>query len=261
MRAPGFADVLRSEWLKFRSLRAPVLTAAGALAAGIGYGILFGLQGARQYLLAAPADQAAFDPYEAVSRPLLFVQVILAAMGALIVTSEYRSGMMPVSVTAVPGRGRLLMAKAVVAGVAGLAVGAVTAVATFLTGHAVLAAGGAPSLTLADPGVPGALTGTALYLAMATLLGVATGTLVRASAGAVSLLAVGMVLVPAMASVYPEWLSRFVLTFWPTVAGMRITALRLDPRFMAPLPGFVLLCGFVAVMVGAALWAFRSRDV
>ncbi len=56
------ARVLRSEWMKFRSLRSTLYTLLAAVALTIGIGALFSAVTASQYHTFSAADQAAFNP-------------------------------------------------------------------------------------------------------------------------------------------------------------------------------------------------------
>jgi len=66
------------------------------------------------------------------------------------VTSEYGTGMIRLTLTATPRRGRVLAAKAAVVGGVTLVAGLVTATVTFLVAQAVFAAHGVPTASLAD---------------------------------------------------------------------------------------------------------------
>src|SRR3984885_4505065 len=54
--------VIRSEWMKFRSLRSPLYTLLAAVALTIGIGALFSAVTASQYHTFSAADKAAFSP-------------------------------------------------------------------------------------------------------------------------------------------------------------------------------------------------------
>ncbi|GAA3143727.1 ABC transporter permease subunit [Planomonospora alba] len=260
MTAAGLADVLRAEWTKFRTIRATVGTLAGAFAAAVCYGVLFGSANGRAYLAAAPGDQAAFDPMETAFRAHMLAQLLVSAVGVLTVTSEYAAGTMPASVTAVPRRGRLLAGKAAVVALVMLPCGPLIALGSFLTSQAMLAARGAPSLALTDPGVPGALAGAGLYLVLIGLYGVAMGFLLRRTAGAVALGSF-LLLLPAMAPILPGRAAEWVLTYWPTTAGARLFT---SGPLSGDLPaeaGLAVLTATVLAMLLAALALFRTRDV
>src|SRR5262249_60862506 len=87
------------------------------------------------------------------------------------------------------GRRRLpvLWGKAALAAAATLAVSLPAAFAAFLAGQSILARQHL-SVPLSQPGVTRAVTGTALYLAVAALLGLGLGALLRSTAGAIAAL-------------------------------------------------------------------------
>jgi hypothetical protein len=91
---------------------------------------------------------------------LLFVIVI----AALFATSEYRRGLIRTTLTASPGRGRVLAAKAAVAGSLAFAAGAIaTAIAEVITRH-VLAANGSYLFPQSGPDLARVIIGTGLLL-------------------------------------------------------------------------------------------------
>jgi hypothetical protein len=104
------------------------------------------------------------------------------------------------------------------------------------------------------------LAGTGLVLATMSLIGLAIGCLVRSTAGALAIVIVAGVLIPATSTLYPEWLAGLVMKFWPTMAGGRLITLRDDPALLGPWPGFAVMCCWTAVLLLAAFAAFRGRD-
>jgi ABC-2 type transport system permease protein len=254
------ADVLRSEWTKFRSIRATGYVLAGAFVTALFYGFLFGTANGRAYAGASAEDQASFDPLETAFRGLMLAQLLVSAVGVLTVTSEYASGVMRTSATVVPRRGRLLAGKAALVAIILLPCGALIALGSFLVSQAMLAAQGAPSAALTDPGVPGSIVGAGLYMTLIGLYGVALGFLLRRTAGAIALGSF-LLMLPAMASLFPDWLARGVLTYWPTAAGARLFSLDRIPDGLSPPAGFAVLAAAVLVLLLAAFTLFRSRDI
>lgn len=102
-----FFSVFRSEWSKLASLRSTWITAAIASLITIGISVLIMAQysGMKGY-----ADKAA--NYLTVGSS--FGQIAVAVLGALLITGEYSSGQIRSSLAAVPRRGRLFAAKALV---------------------------------------------------------------------------------------------------------------------------------------------------
>jgi ABC-type transport system involved in multi-copper enzyme maturation permease subunit len=118
------------------------------------------------------------------------------------------------------------------------------------------------------------VVGTAALLAVAAVLALAVGTLLRRSAGAVTAVIVAIVLpyILAVASVLPagaaEWLTRLTpaaafaieqsMPAYPQVTASYTPA---DGYFpLPPLAGFAVLCGYAAVALGAAVLVLRRRD-
>ncbi|MEU4539206.1 hypothetical protein AB0G15_30560 [Streptosporangium sp. NPDC023825] len=254
------ADVLRSELTKFRSVRATGYVLAGAFVTALFYGFLFGTANGRAYMGASAEDQTSFDPVATAFRGLMLAQLLVSAVGVLTVTSEYASGMMRTSATAVPRRGRLLAGKVAVVAMILLPSGPLIALGSFLISQTMLAAQGAPSAALTDPGVPGAIAGAGLYMTLIGLYGVAMGFLLRRTAGAIALGSF-LLMLPAMASLFPDWLARWVLTYWPTAAGMRLFTLNPVIDGLSAPAGFTVLATTVLALLLAALVLFRSRDI
>ena len=195
-RVPARA-LLRSEWTKLRSSRAAwaaVVLYVGTAAAGA----WLSLGGT-----AAPAEPAA-----AVATALVGfapAQLVLPALGALVVAGEYRTGTVLASLTAVPRRTRWVLAKTVV-------VCALVAVLTAAVGAACVAA--APALTAGGAEVPltepVVLRPLGLQVAgavLVTLLGVGLGALLRRTAASwvAGILLVAVLLLSAVLAGRPRY--------------------------------------------------------
>lgn len=256
-----FGDAVRSEWVKLRTLPSAVYTALVAAVVGVGLSSLFYFTAARGYAGLSPADQAAFDPTAKGGAGIIIAQMAIGLLGVLVVTSEYASGMIKASMTVVPCRDRLLAAKAAVLLAVVLVVGEVIAFGSFLAGQGVLAAVDAPHASLADSGVARAVVGAGLDLAAVGLLGLALGVLFRATAGALAVIVVVTLIVPAFVTVLPESAAKLIGTYWPTLAGRQVMTVHPDPHALGPWPGFAVMCAWVAAALVAAFVDFRRREV
>ncbi|MGW0946021.1 ABC transporter permease [Streptomyces sp. NPDC002623] len=107
-----------------------------------------------------------FTPEQAGLDGVLYGQLALIVFGVLIVSSEYASGMMRLSLLAVPRRGRLYAAKMTVTGVAAAAVAVPVTVVGYLVTQIALGPHGAP---IDAHGVPRALAGAVVHLTLMTL--------------------------------------------------------------------------------------------
>lgn len=252
-----FTHAVHSEWTKLRSLRSTILTLMLSVALGIGFGALLSFAGARGQL-SEPQDT--FDPTLTSLQGFMLAQLAVGVLGVLAVTSEYATGSMRTTLAAVPHRGRLLAAKALVFGVVALLVGELIGFGSFALGQTVLGSQGIETASLSDPAVAQAVIGTGLYLAAIALLGVALGVLVRSTAGALALIVAITLLIPVISTALPASWAGPIYTYWPTRAGTQIMTVVPDSDALTPWQGFGLLAGTIVVLLGVAWHVLRRRD-
>ena len=179
--------VLHAEWIKLRSLRSTYLTLAAAVVLGAGLGFLDTSSVAHHWATMSAADRAAFDPVGDSFTGLVFAQLAFGVLGVLTISSEYGTGMIRTTLTAVPRRGRLLAAKALVVGAVALVAGELFAFGTFLLGQVMLASAHL-DVALTSPGVLRAVSSAGLYLGVVALVGCGAGALLRHTAGGVAVM-------------------------------------------------------------------------
>lgn len=201
--------------------------------------------------------------------------IILAVIGAMFITAEYRRGLIRVTLAACPLRGWVLAAKACVAGLVAFAAGlAGTAVAVPL-GQRVLRSHGVylpPVSALTEARV---IVGTAATLAICAVLAVAIGTVLRRGASAVAaviaLIAVPYVLtvtIPVLPLDVADWLMRVTpaaafavqqtVVQYPQVDDVYAPAYGYFP--LAPWAGLVVLCAWAVLGLAVAYVALNRRD-
>ena len=187
----GLASAVRSEFTKLRSVRSTYWSLLVMIIVCVGMGVLFSAGQASQVTGAANAAERAAALSSARSGAvtnsligLLIGQLVIAVLGALTITSEYSTGMIRTSLTAMPRRGTVYAAKALVFGAVALVAGLVTSFASFLAGQAMLG-GVHASASLSQPGVLRAVIGGGLFLAVCGLLSYGIGGVLRHTAGAI----------------------------------------------------------------------------
>lgn len=178
-----FSGVLRAEWIKLRSLRSTAWSFLLVLVLPIGIGVLLaffaddGGQG-----LTGDAARNALVLYS--TSGTMLSSLIVAVIGALVVTGEYGTGMIRSSFAAVPRRSVALAAKAIVLAVVVFVTSAVSVWATaFIT--LPIAAGRNVEASL-DASVAMPLLGASVYLTLIALLAFAVGVVLRSTAGAIA---------------------------------------------------------------------------
>jgi hypothetical protein len=161
------------------------------------------------------------------------------------------------SFAAVPRRWPVVAAKAAIFAALVFLATAVTAVVAFEVGQAAL---GDLGVGITTAGVPRVLLGTALYLTSIGLLGMALGWLLRSTAGAVTSLFGIVFLLPVFGRLLPSSWGPEVLRWLPGEAGAQVLSMRTSADSFAPWPGFLVLCGYLAVAFAAAIMLLRRRD-
>jgi hypothetical protein len=147
--------------------------------------------------------------------------IAVIVVGASFITAEYRRGLIDVTLTAIPDRGRVLAAKAAVLGALTFAAGLPAAYVALLLGEWRLRSGGvfiAPVSALTEVRL---LAGTAALLALAAVLALAVGALTRRGAIAVTTVIVLIVLPYFFASplaVLPASVGNWLLRVTPAAA-------------------------------------------
>ncbi|MFF5077574.1 ABC transporter permease [Actinoplanes sp. NPDC000266] len=253
-------NALRAEWIKLRSLRSTWYTLACLFVVGVGITALAANGAGRTWETATEADRLAWDPTEHSLTTYIVAQLIIGVLGILVVTSEFATGLMRTTLTAAPRRGRVLAAKVALAAVVAVVAGEALMFAAFLVGQPLLARQGVPSAELGDSGVLSAVFAGGLYLAAIALLAVGLGTIMRATAGALATLVGIILLVPALAGLFPSWMQD-LFDFWPTIGGAAALSTVADPDYPHPWLNLGGMCLGVAAVLAVAFVVFRRRDV
>jgi ABC-2 type transport system permease protein len=186
-------------------------------------------------------------------------QAVVAVLAVVVMTGEYRTGMIRVTLTAMPHRSTVLAAKAAVVSGATVAASTLAVLACLLVGRLVLPAG---SFTAAPGATLRAAAGSVLYLGLVALLSLGVAAAVRDAAASIGAVLGLLYLFPVMAQVVgdPVW-QRHLEQIGPMTAGLTIQATTsVDGQPIGPWPGL----GVLAAWTGAALLAggllMRLRD-
>ena len=112
LRVSTFADVLRSEWAKLRSVRSTFWALTVTVVLGVGLGAVISAAAAHGYAKSSLSGKQSWDPTGISQAGMAIAQLAIVVLGVLCISSEYSSGMIRTSLVAVPKRGRVLAAKA-----------------------------------------------------------------------------------------------------------------------------------------------------
>jgi ABC-2 type transport system permease protein len=263
-------SALHAEWTKLRTLASTfwLLAAAAAvtIAVSAAAAAAFACGGPPPGGCAQAVTGA--DPAKISLTGIDLGQAVVAVLAVLAVGGEYSTGMIRLTLAAIPRRLTLLAAKAVVVTGCVLAASAVAVPGSLLAGrlilpgHGLTAANGYQLLSPGDGPDLRAAVGGVLYLALIALLAVGVTTAVRDSGVAIGTVLALLYLFPIVTPVIPnEDLARHLEQIAPMTAGQYIEA-TIGVRALPLTPwqglGVLALWAAGALALGAAL--LRLRD-
>lgn len=251
MTRASYRDAIRFEWTKFRTARSTVLTAVGLAA----WFPLFAV------IVAATESLQPDDTILGASLlgGAVGAQLTAAALGAVVVTGEFRTGMIRTTLTACPRPLVVLAAKATVVAAVVFAVTLPAAVAAFGIGRAML---DADVYAIGDP-FP-AVLGVVLAISAIGVLGVAIGAVVRQSAGAMAAV-VAVVLLPGFVAPLLGGIERWIGGASLNGVLQKLTqssdATPETVGTLAAWPSLGVVAAYAVTAVLLAVGALRARDV
>jgi ABC-2 type transport system permease protein len=289
----GLRGVLASEFTKIRSVRSTYWTIAALVIVSVGIATLIGF-GIANNIQHQPWNKAGQDGTQSILTPFLFIgQLIIAVIGAMVITSEYSTGMIRTSLTAMPRRGTVYLGKLIVLTSVTLVVSLVTSFLAFFAGSLTLSGSGVagslfhnvtiprdvnmspggpnspPNYTFVGTDVitPGhvlmAIIGSALFVTVVALIAFGIGAIIRHTAGAISSVFGLMFVLSIIIQVLPDTWRWDIMRFFPDAAG-RVLSVTLpgqqNPHLWSTWPQFLVTVIWMVVFVGAGGYLFRKRD-
>lgn len=249
--------VVNSEWIKFRTLRSTWFSLGAAVVVTIGLGILIAaLRGNDAATHGAPPD---LDWTRLSLGGVLLAQLAAGVLGVLMITGEYSTGMIRASLSAVPQRKLVLLAKVTVFGGVTFIVGTLASLIAFLGGQAALSSHGF-GVSLSSPGAGRAVIGAGAYLALIGLLGLGCGFILRSTGGALATLFGLLLVLPLIANALPRSFQEHVANYLPMNAGIEVMSTIHRSDAVSPGVGIVTLAIWAAVALGIGLMMLRRRD-
>src|SRR5215468_2579186 len=283
----GLAGAIRSEFTKLRSVRSTYWTIAAMFIVSVGVAAIAGFAIAND-IHNNPQNKANFDATQASLIAFFeFGQLIIAVLGALVITSEYSTGMIRTSLTAMPRRGTVYAAKLIVFTTVSLIVSLITSFTAFFVGQAAMSGSGVSAslfhsvtiprdvmmtppnnvkfigTTVISPGtVLTAIIGCALFVTVVALIAFALGSIIRHTAGAITS-AIGLLFVlPVIVQILPDTWRWDIMRFFPDAAGrvLSVTIGQHNTHLWSAWPQFGVTIIYAAVLLVAGGYLFRKRD-
>ncbi len=213
------ARVVRSEWTKLSSLLSTWLVFGGVALLAVGLAAVFGYGHGQQIRNGEIAPSTA-DAVSVALLPMDLLALVVAVFGVLQMSGEYGSGLIRATLAAVPRRLPVLWAKAVVLAALTGVVMLVVCVVSLMLSQGLAGSGDA---SLGDPTVLRAIGGAAFSVAMTALVGLGIGSMLRHTAGSITVLVVVLLIVPPLMVAVPRQDVRDAIEpYLPTLAGQAI---------------------------------------
>jgi ABC-2 type transport system permease protein len=256
-RRPGLPGTLHSELTKILSVRSTYWTLLAQVLASIGWAVLF---------CAGTVSHGAGPDFNAASASLsgqvALGELIIVVLGALVITSEYSTGMIRTSLAVMPRRGVLYAAKALVFAAVTLTISVITSFVDFFTGQAILASKHLDT-TLGQPDVLRAVLMSAAIVTVFGLLAYGTGALIRHTAGAITSILGVIFLTPLLAQALPTPWFQDLQRWLPGGGALSPIPSSVPPHshyLFSAWGEFAVFSGYAVILLALGAWSFIRRD-
>jgi ABC-2 type transport system permease protein len=291
----GLRGVIASEFTKLRSVRSTYWTLAALVIVSVGIAAIAGF-GIASNLHSNPQNKPGTDATQASLIAFFELgQLIIAVIGAMSITSEYSTGMIRTSMTVMPRRGTVYLAKLIVLTTVALVVSVVTSFIAFFVGQAAMSGSGVSASLFHSTTIPanavmhppaggpgagppivtfqgtdvissgtvlGAVIGTALFVTVVALIAFGLGAIIRHTAGAITSTIGLMFVLSIIIQILPSNWRWDIMRFFPDAAG-RVLSVTVGPsnrHLWSAWPQFLVTLIWAVVLVGVGGYLFRKRD-
>ncbi len=255
-RQASMCDALHAEWTKLRTAPGTIWLLLAVIA------LTVAVSATAAAAIRCPAGDCGVDPTKTSLTGIQLGQAAVAILAVLAISGEYSTGMVRITLTAMPRRTTVLAAKATI--LTGIVVTAATiaVLASLLAGRLLLTGHGSPPLSLGDGPVLRAAAGSVLYLALITLLSLGTAAAVRDTATAIGIVLALLYVFPIVAQAVSDqdW-QRHLQQIGPMTAGLAIQATTgLSSLPISPWAGLGVLAAWAAAALLTGGMLLQLRD-
>jgi ABC-type transport system involved in multi-copper enzyme maturation permease subunit len=262
-KRPGLPGTLRSELTKIGSVRSTYWTLLALVVASVAWAIADCAGTVAHW---SPQQASGFDAAQvSLTGQVALGELIIVVLGAIVITSEYSTGMIRTSLAVMPRRGVLYAAKAIVFATVSCAVSLVASFAAFFTGQAILASKHIDT-TLAQPGVLRAVLLSAAVVTVFGLLAYGAGALIRHTAGTITAILGTLFLLPQLDQALPTSWYHDIVRWLPGAQALTpvyssgSSGSFVSGHLFSAWGEFAVFCGYAAILLAVGAWLFIRRD-
>ncbi|WP_130449079.1 hypothetical protein [Zhihengliuella halotolerans] len=260
LRSPGFLATIDAERIKFFTLKTgPIVTAVLGL-----FIVLAALLSSLSLISPSSNPNPQADPITSVTElrfvdTVLWMAIVFAVVSVLFATTEDSSGQIKLSFLATPKRVPVVLAKTIVIGMIGFAIGTIASALAMLVPLAVLST----SEVTYQFDLPEAATlavASGIFMAMIGTVSLAFGLLVKNVIVAIAVPVLLFSILPSILESIGNGVVTTIVGFLPSVAGRVILTTFPNPAGLEAWPGMAVLVGWAALLVALACVVLRRRD-
>lgn len=262
-----FRHLLIAEWIKLRSLRSTPWALLVSALAIIGANISAAVADYTNFP-SCPASaranflsSALFDAFTDIASQVVMLSA--GSIGAIMIVSEFATGLIRTTFAAVPHRRAVMGAKLMVLSVVMTGYGAIVSSTSFIAVQAILA-GRNVSVPIGDPHAIQGIVASTLLVPVCALVGLAVGSVVRHSASSIVGTVVVLILLPVLFVAKHAW-SAAIERWLPHSAWYHLSAEQLaGPMNGIPatdMGAWAVFAAWAVTAAAVAIFAPNRRDV
>ncbi|HEY5267253.1 MAG TPA: ABC transporter permease [Acidimicrobiales bacterium] len=252
-------SVIRSEWLKFRTVRSSITGVLVTFILTIGLGALVTSLLRAHWDTTNTARRLTFDPVSTSLVGIIFAQFAIGVIGSLLITSEYSSGSIRTTLAAVPNRVQLVFGKLIVLVTSMFVVSEVACFIAFLMGQAIFS-GVVPTASLSNGTVLRSVIFAGLYLTLLSALAFSLGLILRQSAATISVFVSILLVLPLILAFLPSSWQNAAMRFLPNEMGHAMISVTPVAHDFGAWSSLIVLFIYVVALFGVATTMMSRRD-
>jgi ABC-2 type transport system permease protein len=259
--APGrvtFSRVLLSEWTKFRTVRSTKWCLGVATFLVVAVPLIPAFVALHHWHAGESID---ISPLDIALPGIQIAQLAIGVLGVLTITSEYSTGSIRSTFTAVPKRLPVLWAKLVDFALVsrGLLVPAI--LVSFFETQAIVRDIPGLQLSLGTSSIARCVLMAPVYVMLVGVFTLALGAIIRNTAGGIVTFVALFFVLPPLAHILPGNWETTTLKYLPLNAGEQMFSLTHGSDSLSPLGGSVVMLVYCAVAIVIAAVLLQRRDV
>lgn len=249
-------DVIAFEWTKLRSIRSTYITLLIAAVVTVGASVVVA-----RTVAAVPRPMP--GSFSALTASFLayaeYTVIPVSVLAVLQFTSEYSTGLIRTTFVAAPRRWAVIAGKAAVVGAAALLIGEVLAFTCFAIVQAILS-GRHRGVSLAQPGVLGAVLAAGFVLCACALTALGLAAIIRHTPGAITAALAVIYLTGGLCLSLPSPWKDDIGQFTMAFAASQVVALHPQAGLLSPGASMLVLVAWPAAALLAASLVTSRRD-